>query len=102
MAASADFKGMAAASWLMDAIQALRRVPGTKARRQELEVKLRMAQASIRDEMGVISTNIDLTDLAEQARKTVSGLTLAQALFEFARLEASPAGTMPKKRPCGT
>ena len=81
---------MAAASWLMDAIEALRGVPGTKARRQELEAMLREAQAAISDEMSSISTEIDLTDLADHARRTVSNLTLARALLEFARLDGSP------------
>lgn len=91
MASAARFKGMTAASWLMDAIKALRHIPGTKARRQEIEAKLREAQASISDEMGVVSTSIDLTDLVDHVRKAIGGLTLAQALLEFARLEASPA-----------
>jgi hypothetical protein len=91
MAAAASFKGMTAASWLMDAIKALRRIPGTKARRQELETKLREAQASISDEMGVVSTELDLSKIVDHARKVVSGLTLAQAFAEFARLEASPS-----------
>lgn len=49
MAAAANFDGMIAASWLMDAIEALRRLPKTKERRAELEAKLRKAQASILD-----------------------------------------------------
>lgn len=91
MAAAADFKGMTAASWLMDAIKALRRIPGTRERRQELAAKLREAQSSISDEMGVVSTELDLSKIVDHARKTVAGLTLAQALAEFAKLEASPS-----------
>ena len=90
MAADSGFKGMVAASWLMDAIKALRQLPGTKQRRTELESKLRDAQSSIRDEMGVISTEIDLSALVDHARKTVGGLTLSKALGEFASLDASP------------
>ncbi len=89
MAAAAEFKGMAAASWLMDAIKALRHIPGTKERRQELEAKLREAQASISDEMGVVSTEIDLSKIVDHSRKTVQGLTLAHALAEFADLDRS-------------
>lgn len=91
MAEAASLKGMTASSWLMDAIKALRSIPGTKDRRAELEVKLREAQASIGDEMGSVSTQIDISDLVDHARKAVGGLTLAQALFEFANLERSPA-----------
>lgn len=91
MAEAAGLKGMTASSWLMDAIRALRSIPGTKDRRAELEAKLRQAQASIAEEMGAISTHIDISDLVDHARKAVGALTLAQALFEFANLERSPA-----------
>jgi hypothetical protein len=37
--------------------------------------------------MGVISTEIDLGEIVDHARKTVRGLTPAQALAEFARLD---------------
>ncbi|RUP00630.1 hypothetical protein [Hyphomicrobium sp.] len=91
MAEAAGLKGMSASSWLMDAIKALRGIPRTKERRAALEAKLREAQASIADEMGSLSTQIDIGDLVDHARKVVSHLTLAQALFEFANLERSPA-----------
>jgi hypothetical protein len=91
MAAAAGFKGMTAASWLMDAIKALRRLPGTKDRRAELEAQLREAQASISDEMGVISTEIDLKEIVDHTRKTIGGLTLPQAFAEFIRLDRSPS-----------
>lgn len=90
MAEAADNKGMAAASWLMDAIKALRHIPGTKERRQELEAVLRQAQESVSDEMGTISTPVDLSDLVDEARRTIHGLTLAQALAQFATLATSP------------
>ena len=83
-------RGMVAAKHLMDAIEALRQIPNTGERRRELETRLRDAQASIRDEMGVISTEVDLTDLVQEARKGVGGLSLAQALAAFAQLSASP------------
>jgi hypothetical protein len=85
MAAAAAFKGMVAAGWLMNAIKALRHLPGTKDRRGELETKLREAQASISDEMGVISTEVDLGDVIDHARKSVAGLTLAQAPLSVTR-----------------
>ena len=83
-------KGMVAASSIMDAIQALRRLPGTKQRRYELEQKLRIAQSSVHDEMGVISTQIDLTELVNHSQQRVRGITLVQALGEFADLVQSP------------
>ena len=90
IADAAGGEGMVAASSIMDAIQALRRLPDTRQRRQELEEKLRYAQASVRDEMGVISTTIDLTEHVKHARRSVAGVSLAQALAEFADLAASP------------
>ena len=81
---------MVAASFIMDAIQALVRLPNTKQRRQALRERLRHAQASVRDEMGAISTTIDLTEHVNHARRRVAGVTLAQALAEFAALAASP------------
>lgn len=91
MAAAADFKGMVAASWLMDAIKALRYLPDTGPRRVELEAKLREAQSSISDEMGVISTEVDLSGVVDDTRKRIVGLTLAQAIAEFIQLERSPS-----------
>jgi len=91
LAELAGLKGMTASSWLMDAIKALRGAPGTKTRRAELEAKLREAQANIADEMTTFSQQFDISDLVDHARKAVAGLTLAQALFEFANLEHSPS-----------
>lgn len=91
MAEAAGLEGMTASSWLMDAIKAMRSIPGTKMRRAELEAKLREAQATIADEMATVSTQIDISELVDHARKAVGDLALAQALFEFANLERSPA-----------
>ena len=83
-------KGMVAAASLMDAIQALRRLPNTRERRDELEERLRGAQAAVNDEIGVKSTEIDLTDLVHHARRSVAGVGLAHALAEFVCLTGSP------------
>ena len=90
IADTAGGEGMVAASFIMDAIQALGRLPNTRQRRQALKERLRHAQASVRDEMGVISTTIDLTEHVKHARRRVAGVSLAQALAEFAQLSASP------------
>ena len=90
IADAAGGEGMVAASFIMDAIKALRRLPATKQRRQALEKRLRLAQASVRDEMGVIATKIDLTKDVKDARRRVVGVSLAQALAEFADMAASP------------
>ena len=90
IAEAAGGTGMVAASFFMDAIKALRRLPNTKQRRQELEERLHRAQTAVRDEMGVISIPIDLTEHVKHARRTVSGVSLAQALGEFADFAPSP------------
>ena len=90
LAEADDAQGMVASAHFMDAIEALRRIRGTRERRQQLEAKLREAQASIRDEMGVISTPFDPTALVAETRRLVGGLSLAQALAEFASLSESP------------
>ena len=90
LADAAGGRGMVAASHLMDAIEELRRLPNTGERRQALEARLRDAQGSIRDEMGVISTEIDLTELVREAGERVGDLSLALAFGVFAQLSASP------------
>ena len=65
-------------------------VPSTRQWRQALKERLRHAQASVRDEMGVISTTIDLTEHVKHARRLVAGVSLTQALAEFVQLAASP------------
>lgn len=90
LAEADDAQGIVASAHFMDAIEALRRIPGTHERRQQLESSLREAQASIRDEMGVVSTPVDLTTLVTETRRRVADLSLAQALAEFAQLSDSP------------
>ena len=90
LADAAGGKGMKAASHFTDAIRALRNLADTQNRRSELERKLRKAQAHIPDEMGVISTEMDLTNLIQEANQAVSGSTLASALWEFVNLSHSP------------
>ncbi len=82
-------RGIVAASHLMKAIEALRRIPNTEERRRQLEPRLREAQASIRDQMGTISAPVDLAELHEDARESVGGLSLSDALAAFAQLAAS-------------
>ena len=84
---------MAKASWLMDAIEALRQAPDTKQRREELEAQLREAQVSMQDEFITVSTDVDLTDLVKDAEKRVAGVGLANALEKFANLSDSPEPT---------
>ena len=90
IADAAGGQGMVAAGAIMDAIEALRRLPNTKQQREELKRRLRHAQASVRDEMGSISTTIDLTELIEHARRSIVGVSLGRALGEFADFARSP------------
>ena len=71
LAEAAGGTGMVASSHFMNAIRDLRNLPDTKGRRSELEQKLRQAQAHIRDEMGVFSSEVDLTDLVHEAHRAV-------------------------------
>ena len=91
LAEAAGGTGMVASSHLMDAIRDLRNLPDTKERRSELQGKLRQAQAHIRDEMRVISTEVDLTDRVSEARRVVGGASLASAIWQFVNLSRSPA-----------
>ena len=93
MATDDGGEGAAAASFYSDAIEELRSVPNTKERRKELEKLLRKAQTAIPDEMSEISKGIDLPPLVEEARSSVTGATLAQALWNFAMLATSPDPT---------
>ena len=90
IADSAGGEGMVAASSIMDAIKTLRHLPNTRERRRELEERLRHAQAAVCDQMGTISTQFDLTEFIEHARQWVSGVSLPQALGQFAVLTPSP------------
>ena len=90
LADAAGGTGMVAAGSLMNTIQALRRLPNTRARREQLETRLRVAQSAITHEMGVISTEIDLTNLVEHARRSAAGVGLPRALAEFVNLTTSP------------
>ena len=82
-------EGMVAASFIRDAIQQLRNLPGTRKRRQELEENLRHAQSFLRDEMGTVTTTIDLTEHARHSREAVGGQKLSRALAKFVSLSQS-------------
>ena len=90
LAEAAGGTGMVASSHFMDAIHDLRNLPDTKERRSELEEKLRQAQAHIRDEMAVFSSEVDLTDLVHEAHRAVGGASLASAIWAFVNLSKSP------------
>ncbi|KCZ64118.1 hypothetical protein L53_06355 [Hyphomonas sp. L-53-1-40] len=83
---------MATAGWLMTAIDELRqaRGPAAKARAQEVRTLLREKQEDSIFEMGTISHKTDITDLVTDTIRRISGLSLGEALGQFACLAGSP------------
>lgn len=77
-----------AAHNIQTAIEALRRIPGTRERRDELYRVLLEYQQKSTEGMGRISEEVDLTRVAEQAQNTVKGKNLSDALFSFALISA--------------
>lgn len=79
-----------AARHLQRAIEALRRIPGTDVRREELHRKMLELQVNSRDELGRISQEIDLTSMVEQAILSVQGKSLRDAIFSLCVIGSSP------------
>jgi hypothetical protein len=85
---------MVAASFYENAIQIYRKIPRAERaahrvdeRTAELRAHLNASGEKSLDEMGVISTpGIDITQLVENARKSVSGRSAKEALLAFANL----------------
>ena len=90
LARDAGGKGVVAASFISDAIEAYRKIPETKERREELQKLLREAQTGKRDEMQTITRKVDLTSFVEDAQRLVAGKLLSTALENFADLTRSP------------
>ena len=83
-------KGQVAASYISQAIEAYRKIPGTKKRRKDLQKFLRVAQNSIQDEMHISSTESDISAFVKEVRCLVAGKRLSKALGNFANLTNSP------------
>ena len=84
-----QMNGMASASWLMDAINTFRRIPGTKERRKVLEAELRESQKDALDQMASFSHQVDLSDLVEATLADFEGLPLSIQLGLLADLARS-------------
>lgn len=81
---------MTRSALLMDAIQAMRSLPGTKERRKQLETQLRGQQADVLDELGPISSGpIDLSELARGTVEAIEGHPLPAVLARLANLTRS-------------
>lgn len=90
LADAAGKDAMVSAAFLRDAVKALREVPGTRDRRQELQSRLVSVQESIQDEMGVVSTSLNVEEEANAVTTSLQGLSLGPAMGLFADLLRSP------------
>ena len=81
---------MLVSAFLNNAIHVLRNYPGTKERREELTTRLREIQPSIRDEMGSISTEIDLTEIVEHSVASVQGHSWLTAFLSLVWCDHPP------------
>lgn len=75
---------MGKASFIRDAYEAYRQIPGTDLRRQELHVRLLRHQERSLGEMGTISTPVELAQARSAARSEVEGLSLMEAIYSLA------------------
>lgn len=81
---------MVQASFLNDAIQALRPIPGTIQRRRELQNRLNATQPNIQDEMSSFSHEENITELVESVEAVVSGKPFPDVLRSLLTCERSP------------
>lgn len=81
---------MAESSFLNDAIQALRPIPGTAERRRQLQDRLNEVQPRILDEMSSFSHQQDITELVKSAEAHVTGKSLAEAIRACLTCARSP------------
>lgn len=80
----------AKASWVMDALQALRHIKGVEELEAKLEEELRRLQRASIKEMGGIPFELDVGEERAAALELFDGATLADSLKTFALLESSP------------
>lgn len=79
---------MAKASFIRQAFEAYRHISDSDARQEELHRRLLEHQEQAVGEMGQISTEVDLQDFPEQARKSVRDQDFLQALYSLALLDS--------------
>lgn len=80
------------ASWIMTAIEELRRAKGSEAkqRTEELRKRLRDVQENVHFEMGTHTYELDLTDLVNDSVDRVKNLSWGKLLGQVACLSQSP------------
>ena len=81
---------MVQVSFLNDAIQALRPIPGTIQRRREIQDRLNATQPNIQDEMSSFSHEENITELVESVVAVVSGKPFPGVLRSLLTCESSP------------
>ena len=81
---------MVQASFLNDAIQALRPIPGTADRRKELHARLSSVQPHIADEMSSFSHTEDISHDVEAIEEFISGKTLPEVIQTLFACVTSP------------
>lgn len=79
-----------AAEDLRTAVQAYRRIGAAQERIEELHTTLLDYQQKAASEMGAISVELHLGEVADRARSCVTGLTFDQAIVNLATLATSP------------
>lgn len=82
-----------ASGYLQQAIEALRRLPETRERVEQLRAQLLEVQQHSVGELIPITEGFDATPLVEQARQAVRGTSLAEAFVNLARLAPLPSRT---------
>ena len=79
-----------AASWIQQAIQCLRRVKGTKGRREQLHRKLVEYQKKSVEDFEASSFSFDVSEFSQRAIRLVEGKPLPEALLALAVIDSSP------------
>ena len=88
----------AVAAWhVQSAIEAYKRIPGTESRREELHRILLTYQRESISGFGVISSEIDISELIEQAIAVVKGKSFHKSLFALAFATSSPRKALLRK-----
>jgi hypothetical protein len=82
--------GIAAAAVLSDAVEAMRQAPGGRQRAAELHEKLLAVQKAAMTEMKAVSTELDATELVQQALAAVRGKPLGEAIMALCRMSKPP------------
>lgn len=84
-------RGIAAASILSDAVEAMRQAPGGKERAAELHAKLLELQKGTVGAMKALSTDFDATELVKNALAAVRGKSLSEAVMALCRMAKPPS-----------